>query len=630
MSAVKGKLHWLQAAIIFVLAVLQYSSTSEHDYAWDDAIVITQNTRVQKGLSDIPELFENIKSDRTENRYGYRPIALLSFATDVELFGMNPKASHKVNILFYGILCVLVYFFLMGFLGSEIWSWAIFAMTALFVVHPLHTEVVANIKSRDEILALAFGLAALIPFRKALVSGKLLFYLATAIMLVLAFNSKESAITFCGVLIAVPFYVQQTANSVNWRKWFMGLGVSVLLFMALLGIRQYVYSDQFFQTNDFELMDKGIFLQDGYVGNPLWDADMKTRIANAFFLIANAVYRFFMPYPLVHDYSLSMFEVRTWGDWQVYLSIVVTVILILVMVFGLWKKRAIGLGLVLFFSSISIYLHLVHVGPDIFAERYLFVPSLGICVALISLFEFFPNQRKLFAVIIVVVSVPFFGSSWNRNKAWKDNQTLLETDIPNLHNCARANYNYALYLHDKYYTLPKPKKPQARAEILKYYERAYQITDRIFKVYMDLGAAYMEFGYPQKGYDVFIEASLKYPILSGPYVQLGKFHMSFSQYEQAIPYFDKAIFYGKENSDYYYYKGLCQVQTGNLSDAISTLETGESFGISVPDYYALMVNLYVKSGDRDKAISTFETGLERFPSDSRLLELKKKLSDQLD
>lgn len=625
MSAVKGKLHWLQAAIIFVLAVLQYSNTSEHDYAWDDAIVITQNTRVQKGLSDIPELFENIKSDRTENRYGYRPIALLSFATDVELFGMNPKASHKVNILFYGILCVLVYFFLMGFLGSEIWSWAIFAMTALFVVHPLHTEVVANIKSRDEILALAFGLAALVSFRKALVSGKLLFYLATAIMLVLAFNSKESAITFCGVLIAVPFYVQQTANSVDWRKWLVGLGVSVLLLMALLGIRQYVYSDQFFQTNDFELMDKGIFLQDGYVGNPLWDADMKTRIANAFFLIANAVYRFFMPYPLVHDYSLSIFEIRTWGDWQVYLSIAVTVILMLVMVFGLWKKRAIGLGLVLFFSSISIYLHLVHVGPDIFAERYLFVPSLGICVALLSLFEFFPNQRKLFAVIIVVVSVPFFGSSWNRNKAWKDNQTLLETDIPNLHNCARANYNYALYLHDKYYRLPEYKQPQARAEILRHYERAYQITDRIFKVYMDLGAAYMEFGYPQKGYDVFLEASLKYPILAAPHVQLGKFFMTFDMYAEAIPYFDKAISYGKTDSNIYYFKAVCQVRIGDEYSALHTLREGEQYDVSVADYYVLLTKLNMLTDETEASKNAVSRGLKLFPENAELLILREEL-----
>lgn len=626
MNAVKDKLHWIQAAIIFLVAIIQYSNTSDHDYAWDDAIVITQNSRVQKGLSDIPELFENIKSEKTENRYGYRPIALLSFATDVEFFGLNPKASHKVNIILYALLCVLVYLFLMKFFGSELMRWAVFSATILFVVHPLHTEVVANIKSRDEILALGFGLGSLLAFRKALTAGGAIFYLLSALMLVLAFNSKESAITLSGILFIVPLYVRKSGVVKDWKKWLVGLGLSVLFLALLLGIRQYVYSDQFFQSNDYELMDKGEFLQDGYVGNPLWDADMKTRVATAFYLIPYAVYRFFVPYPLIHDYSVNMFQVKTWEDWQVYVSVIVVIVLILAMIYGLWKKKALGFGLALFFASISIYLHIVHVGPDIFAERYLFVPSLGICIALLSLFEFFPKKGKMFVAIALIGSLPLFGYSWNRNKAWKNNETLLKTDLKHLDNCARANYNYALYLHDKYYGLPEYRQSQARSEILKHYERAYQITDRIFKVYMDLGAAYMEFGYPQKGYDVFQEASLKYPILSGPYVQLGKFHMSFSQYSEAIPYFEKAIQYGQQNSDYYYYKGVCEFRLGDVMKAIATLETGETLGVSAPEYYVLMVKLYGQTGDRPAAISTLQKGLQQFSSNPQLNALKRSFS----
>ncbi|MCB0754303.1 MAG: hypothetical protein KDB98_01835, partial [Flavobacteriales bacterium] len=166
MGFLSQRLTWFQAAAILFLAVIQYSNTANHDYAWDDAIVITQNTRVQKGLSNIPELFENIKSEKTENRYGYRPIALLSFATDVEFFGLDPKASHRVNILLYGLLCALIFFFVNSLFSVAGSNWAVWAVTALFVVHPLHTEVVANIKSRDEILAMLFGLGALLSVRK--------------------------------------------------------------------------------------------------------------------------------------------------------------------------------------------------------------------------------------------------------------------------------------------------------------------------------------------------------------------------------------------------------------------------------------------------------------------------------
>ena len=107
--------NWFLSVLIFVLAIAQYANTRNHDFAWDDVIVIVENSRVQKGWDDIPELFQNIKTSKTENRYGYRPISLLSFATDVEFFGVDAKASHRISILLYGILCVLVFLFFVFF-----------------------------------------------------------------------------------------------------------------------------------------------------------------------------------------------------------------------------------------------------------------------------------------------------------------------------------------------------------------------------------------------------------------------------------------------------------------------------------------------------------------------------------
>lgn len=98
-------------AIIF-LVVLQYADTFQFDYAWDDAIVILENDRVQKGFEGIPEVFRNIKSDEIQHRYGYRPITLMSFAIDVGLWGMDPKPAHVVNVLLYALGCVLLFRFL--------------------------------------------------------------------------------------------------------------------------------------------------------------------------------------------------------------------------------------------------------------------------------------------------------------------------------------------------------------------------------------------------------------------------------------------------------------------------------------------------------------------------------------
>lgn len=628
MSFVKDKQTWIQALVIFLLAVVQYSNTADHDYAWDDAIVLTQNSRVQKGLSDIPELFENIKSEKTENRYGYRPIALLSFATDVELFGMNPRAAHKVNILLYGILCLGLFLFLQSMFSNRT-NWAVFAVMVLFVTHPLHTEVVANIKSRDEILALMFGVVGLNFLRKGIRSGKWYFYLLMMCFFVLSFNSKESGITFCGVALLMPLY-----SGLDLRKDVKSLAVGgALAFGALavlLAIRQYVYSESFFQTNDWDLIYKGIFVQDGFAGNPLWDATFGEKIATAIYLIFYGILRFVMPLPLAHDYSYNMFAVRSWSDIEVYGAGVVVMVMLGLMVHGLVRRKPHGFGLAFYLITNSIYLHLVHVGPDIFAERYLFVPTLGICITLLSFFPANKEYSKYLVWVPILVVLPFFSHSWNRNPAWKNNDVLLKTDLKQLSNCARTNYNYAIYLHDKYYSLSTNEQPKAAEEILAYYESSLAITDRIFKVYMDLGAACMEFGKPERAFEVFTEAAQKYPELSGAFVQLGKFYMSYGKFGLAVPQFDKAIENGSANSDYYYFKGLCQLKIGKPEEALETLEVGEQLGATSVNYYVLLATIYKNMGDFDKMKEAIKKGMEEFPESTELLILESQLQTMKD
>ena len=606
-----------------MIAVLQYANTSNHDYAWDDAIVLTQNTRVQKGLSDIPELFKNIKSNETQNRYGYRPISLLSFATDVQFFGMDSKAAHKTNILLYGLLCVIVLLFVNRlFPTSPIPNLLI---TLLFVVHPLHTEVVANIKSRDEILALGFGLLSLLAYAKAISDQKAkAYYALSLVLMVLAFLSKESAVTLIGVAFVLPWVLFDSTDHLgNLKKSLPLIG----FFMLLLAIRGVVYSDWFFESNDFELQEKGLYLEDGYVGNPIVDADIASRIGTALFLVMYFVYRFAMPYPLLHDYSYNQFAVQSFASPQVWLAIVVVLGLIGLAVYGILKKKPFGIGIIIFLLSSSIYLHLVQVAPDIFAERFLFVPSLGICIAMLSVFDY-SKTKKWAPIAIAVLLVPMFGYSAHRNKAWKDNETLLETDLPRLENCVRANYNYALFLHREYYKLPPNKQPAASKEILKYYEKTMQLTDRLFNVYIDLGGAYMEFGEPEKAFKIFTAATEKYPTMSVPWVQLGKYYMSFQKYAEAIPYFKRAIKNGDKNSDYNYLIAICLFNSGWTEEAIETMLDGERLGVSSPAYHSLLARLYAKMQMNQEAIETLKRGLKLYPNDQGLFNNLKDLEQK--
>ena len=604
-----------QVFTVFILALVQYSNTFDHDYAWDDAIVLTENTRVQKGLSDIPELFENIKTSETQNRYGYRPIALLSFATDVEFFGMDPKAAHKISVLLYALVCVLIYFFLRRlFPHSD--TWAITLVTLIFALHPLHTEVVANIKSRDEILALGFGLAGLLLYLRVINGGKTAYLVLSCIMFCLAFLSKESAVTFCGVAFLLPWFMskQQSIKTIALQS------IPALIFLAVLvGIRAYVYSEGFFQSTDIEMFEKGSYHEDGFVGNPLFDATFSERIATAIFLLSYFMFRFVVPFRLLHDYSYNQFPVMDWSEPFVWVALLTLVLIASATVYGIWKRSTAGFGLAFFIVTASIYLHIVQIAPDIFGERFLFVPSLGLCIVILGLFNSIKNNQRILIGATVVSLLLMFGYTWDRNKAWKDNDTLLSTDLPHLKACARANYNYALYLHREYYKEGNVGNVKKQRELIAQYEHVVAITDRILNAQFDLGGAYMEFGEYEKGYELFTEISRKYPKLSAPFVQLGKYYMTFSDFENAIPMFEKALENGSKNSDYHYLLSICLFNTEQHQEAIRVLLEGEKLGVSSSAYHSLIARLYRHLGETDNAIEGLKRGLKLYPNDQGLI-----------
>src|SRR4051812_15570108 len=97
------------ALALFLLAFLVFANTLNHEYTWDDSIVITENTRVQKGFKGIPDLFLKRNSDYKEDKYGYRPIVLTSFAIEYGIFGLNPKPGHFMNVLYFALLCMIMY-----------------------------------------------------------------------------------------------------------------------------------------------------------------------------------------------------------------------------------------------------------------------------------------------------------------------------------------------------------------------------------------------------------------------------------------------------------------------------------------------------------------------------------------
>lgn len=610
--------------LVGLLGLISYVNTIGHDYAWDDAIVITENSRVQDGWGSINELFANKRLNQTEYRYGYRPITLLTFATEVEFFGLNPHVSHTVNVLLYTLMCMLLLYVMSNLFSSH--KYVVLGAVILFTVHPLHTEVVANIKSRDEILALLFSLLSLYGVMRSIDTGSWKWIIPSLIFMTLAFLSKESAATFIGIIVVSIYYQAQRVD----RKTLIHFAIPGLLAVLVLLVRFISFSGFVFESNDAELIEKGVFHYDVFLGNPLVDAESTVhRIANGVYLLWYYFSKTVFPWPLVHDYGYSQLEVKLMDSNSLWIMVGLILIVVAYAIVQLKNRTIEGFGLAWFFISSVIYLQIFAITPDLFAERYEFVGLFGLLLSLVSLVSRIVGSAYLRVGIMAVSIIIFLGGTLTRNRAWASNDALYEADMPNLQNCARSLYNYGLFNHGKYYAASEAEKPILREKIIDSYERALQVTNRAVVIHMDLGSAYMEFGEPEKAYKVFKNAQELFWKMSIPYVQLGKYHMSFEAYDSAFYYFEKSIEYGAANADYYYLAGVCQFKMDNDSIASEILAKGEEFEPSASGYYTLFARVLLRKGDLAGALQAIDRGYQRFPSDLALQQMTKAIRSQV-
>ena len=154
--------------IVFAFALLLYANTLDLKYALDDSLMITDNNFTKKGASGIKDILTNdafvgfLGKNNLLPGGRYRPLPQVMFAIEKEFFGFNPFVGHLINILLYAFTCMLLFIILNRlFINYKTTNWYLgipFTATMLFTAHPLHTEAVANIKGRDEILCLFFCL----------------------------------------------------------------------------------------------------------------------------------------------------------------------------------------------------------------------------------------------------------------------------------------------------------------------------------------------------------------------------------------------------------------------------------------------------------------------------------------
>ncbi|MFN8287469.1 MAG: tetratricopeptide repeat protein [Chitinophagales bacterium] len=187
--------------LIFLFSFLLFFNTIFNGYNLDDELVTINHPLTSQGLSDVKRIFTSpFYSDNFGYNYDYRPMTLLSFAIENQFFGDSPKISHFFNIILFSFICVLLYLCLKKLFYSAKAPLSLVTVL-LYASHPIHTEVVASIKGRDELLSLFFSLLSLYWFIKYVNNSFTKAFLVGSLLFLLSLLSKISCLSFS---IAIP------------------------------------------------------------------------------------------------------------------------------------------------------------------------------------------------------------------------------------------------------------------------------------------------------------------------------------------------------------------------------------------------------------------------------------------
>lgn len=558
--------------VVSLVCIVLYGNTLWNGYAVDDKFVLLENKFVQKGFKGIglilkTDSFQGFLGE-TENKLAggrYRPLALITFAIEYQLWKENPAASHAVNLLLYILVCLLLFRFLSYCLSNSQQNIA-FIATLLFALHPIHTEAVANIKGRDEILSLIFILLTLTNITRFVREQKSTYFISGLLYFFFALLSKENGLMLLA-LVPLTLYFFTNANKNEIIKSTTGILGVIILYLALrIGLTGLKLGD------DTEELMNNVYLY----ASPL------EQYATAFYVLAVYIKLLFVPYPLSWDYSFAQYPYFNFANIEVWLSISIYVALLAYAVWKTKEKNVIAYGIWFYLFSIFIVSGLlVNIGGVFLGERFLFQPSIGfaliVSTILVALSERM-KQPKLVYALVGLLALPASAWTITRNFHWKNNETLYLTDVNATPNSARANQGAAAVLLTRADKTQEPAQKEADFQAaLAYLQKALKIHPRFIDAYVNLAAGYyVRKDYPQAERYLEIADSIS-PLNQAVYdlknaVAIGYYNrgldsVKVKNYQAAIPLMRKGIQLAPKKDYFYYSLGLAYANLNQMEDA---------------------------------------------------------------
>jgi protein O-mannosyl-transferase len=515
----------LLCLILVAATLIVYNRVSQNSLTnLDDRGYIVNNPAVRAGL----QWNTVVWAFTTTRQANWHPLTWLSHALDFQLFGLNPAGHHYVNLLLHAFNVVLVFLVLRAATGYQ---WRSMMVAALFALHPINVESVAWASERKNVLSMLFFLLALGAYGWYARKVGWRRYSVVSVFFALGLMAKPQVITLPFVLLLWDY----------WPLRRMELPESFPSEIAPAKHGFWFLLAEKLPLLCFSLASAIITMKAQSTGGAVRaDLEFSVRLKNAIVSYARYIEKAVWPFNLSPIYQHPSHSLA-W--WQVFASALL-IALITVLVLAAKQQRYLAFGWFWFLGTLVPMIGLVQMGGQAMADRYAYLPFLGLFIMAVWGAAGWAEKRQLSCSVLTVPSVAvligFSALTYHQISYWHDSVRLWSRalQIENRNYMAEDNLADALQVEGRI------------DEAAIHFRNAEQINPRDGIAPLNIGIYERQHGHPQQAieqYQKALQASADPGVRMSAYSNLGNVYCDLRDYVRAKESYEAALRIAPDN-----------------------------------------------------------------------------------
>lgn len=577
----------LVSGLLLLLAICAYLPAIHLGFVnYDDPLYVTDNGAVQKGLSGsgLTWAFGHFHAAN------WHPLTWLSHMLDAELWGMRPGGHHLTNILIHAANTALLFLWLHSLTGA---CWRSALVAALFAVHPLHVESVAWIAERKDVLSTFFGIISLWAYTHYARNSKLAFYLLSLLLFALGLMSKPMLVTWPCVMLLLDYWplVRGARPAPAGGNRWISLVVEKIPFFTLSAVSSIVtFSAQ----------------QAGEAVASLQSLPIDVRIANALTGYVRYLGKLFWPAKLAVIYPSASHVA-----WAMVAGAALLLVGITWLAIQLRTQRPYLLvGWLWFLGTLVPVIGLVQVGNQSIADRYTYIPAIGLFVTLAwtagDLAAGSPRVRHALMVTTSAIAIALVIITRLQLIHWQNSETLFR------HALAVTKNNFVAWNNLGFFLAGHQELHEAET----CYKNAVEINPAFGDAWYNLGCVLADLNRNNEAITALETASRLNPRRVKPHNNLAAVLAAQGRITEAEGHLRTALALDPRSAESRSNLGALLAQEGKWDEAIAQFKQALEFDPALSQAQCGFAGALARRGQFEEAIGQLSALLKRDPTNT--------------